>query len=257
MLVADTGSPGSRRGLGSGSRVIKWGAGTLLPGRKVNRNRKEILLCSAASRGVSTHPTRAQPPLLSGGPNCWTFDSGLGGLTGHRLAGWYRGECRLQGRGSGAGQVTTANCVLLPKAGPRGRFERKGTRSGQILPGICRPGELPPHSDFPAGGGTFSSSRHAQPKLAAEPVFMPCLPRCNLELPAPALCGLGAAGVEARGDPGRKRTPDRTMRVLRGLVGGPSPGPFLSRAPCPRGSSAHAGKPKNLESLGSVLRASG
>lgn len=141
MLVADTGSPGSRRGLGSGSRVIKWGAGTLLPGRKVNRNRKEVLLCSAASRGVSTHPTRPQPPLLPGGPNCWTFDSGL---TGHRLAGWYRGECRLQGRGSGAGQVTTANCVLLPKAGPRGRFERKGTRSGQILPGICRPGSCPP-----------------------------------------------------------------------------------------------------------------
>lgn len=103
MLVADTGSPGSRRGLGSGSSVTKWGAGTLLPGRKVNRNRKEVLLCSAASRGVSTHPTRAQPPLLSGGPNCWTFDSGLGGLTGHRLAGWYRGECRLQGRGSGCG----------------------------------------------------------------------------------------------------------------------------------------------------------
>lgn len=174
-----------------------------------------------------------------------TWPGGIGGNAGSRVGV------------RGAGQVTTANCVLLPKAGPRGRFERKGTRSGQILPGICRPGELPPHSDFPAGGGTFSSSRHAQPKLAAEPVFMPCLPRCNLELPAPALCGLGAAGVEARGDPGRKRTPDRTMRVLRGLVGGPSPGPFLSRAPCPRGSSAHAGKPKNLESLGSVLRASG
>lgn len=162
----------------------------------------------------------------------------------------------------GAGQVTTANCVLLPKAGPRGRFERKGTRSREhdldrFYPESAGPGSCPPHSDFPAGGGTFSSSRHAQPKLAAEPVFMPCLPCCNLELPALALCGLGAAGVEARGDPGRKRTPDRTMRVLRGLVGGPSPGPFLSRAPCPRGSSAHAGKPKNLESLGSVLRASG
>lgn len=85
----------------------------------------------------------------------------------------------------GAGQVTTANCVLLPKAGPRGRFERKGTRSGQILPGICRPGELPPHSDFPAGGGTFSSSRHAQPKLAAEPSLCPACPAATWSSPHP------------------------------------------------------------------------
>lgn len=114
VLIADSGS----RGLGSGSSVTKWGAGTLLPRRKVNRNRTEILTCSAASPGVSAHATRSQPPALSSWRNCCIFDSGLGELTGRRWAGWDRGDAGSRVGVQGAGQVPLVNCVLLPKAWP-------------------------------------------------------------------------------------------------------------------------------------------
>lgn len=190
MLVADTGSPGSRRGLGSGSSVTKWGAGTLLPGRKVNRNRKEVLLCSAASRGVSTHPTRPQPPLLPSGPNCWTFDSGLGGLTGHRLAGWYRGNAGSRVGVRGAGQVTTANCVLLPKAGPRGRFERKGTRSREhdldrFYPESAGPGSCPPTLISQPEGARLAAPDTPSRSWRRSPSLCPACPAATWSSPHP------------------------------------------------------------------------